>query len=226
MEIGKPMLQTKENRLASAKGIKTLTSRVCPQPIYFDELPSDALPGSYALYKGQIWKCSWYSKIVPDAIKWRIAKPRYSVGEIVWMQEPYHVIEPHEPESGFFGHYEDDGEAFCVTLTDAEQKKFDNRKEPYRATSARYMYKSLARHFYEITGIKAPRRIQDISWQDIRAEGVSCPEHDFHSGFCCSECPALRQAFKDLWDSINKARGFGWLKNPWNWLYEYRKVEI
>lgn len=66
-------------------------------------------------------------------------------------------------------------------------------------------------------------RLQDISYIDIRAEGVSCPEHDGPGYFCCSECASLRAEFQRIWDSINGKRpGCSWLDNPWVWRVEFR----
>jgi len=97
----------------------------------------------------------------------------------------------------------------------------------------------------EITELRV-QRLQEISWIDIRAESVSCPEHDFHSGFCASECSSLRSAFVALWDSINgKPRAMldddgnpvlddnerpimhppkSWASNPWVWAISFAMV--
>jgi hypothetical protein len=33
-----------------------------------------------------------------------------------------------------------------------------------------------------------------------------------------------RDCFRELWNSINAKRGFGWDKNPWVWVVEFRRV--
>jgi hypothetical protein len=30
--------------------------------------------------------------------------------------------------------------------------------------------------------------------------------------------------FKELWDSINAKRGYGWDVNPWVWVIEFEKI--
>ena len=30
--------------------------------------------------------------------------------------------------------------------------------------------------------------------------------------------------FRNLWDSINKKRGYGWDKNPWVWVVEFKRI--
>ena len=107
------------------------------------------------------------------------------------------------------------------TLFDCEQK----RAWCGRTRRARYIPKWLYRRFPKAT-IASVRteRLQDITWYDIRAEGIDCPEHDFDGGFCCSECAFLRAAFVKLWDSLNANRGYGWDMNPRVWVIEFKQV--
>lgn len=92
-------------------------------------------------------------------------------------------------------------------------------------------------------------RVQDISEEDARSEGVRpnwCGElsgwdPDEH-GFMCQEgirhwekYPESdwdggyhrtgKEAFESLWDSINEKRGFGWEKNPWVWVVEFERIK-
>lgn len=34
-----------------------------------------------------------------------------------------------------------------------------------------------------------------------------------------------RENFRDLWNSLNTSRGFGWEKNPWVWVLEFKRVK-
>ena len=56
------------------------------------------------------------------------------------------------------------------------------------------------------------QRLQGISGPDAKAEGVSSllsgTERLGPNG-------SYRSNFKDLWNSINESRGFGWDANPW-----------
>lgn len=90
-----------------------------------------------------------------------------------------------------------------------------------------YMPRWASRILLDVKSIRV-HRIQTIRWHEIRSEGVRCPEHDFESGFCCSECPALREAFRALWDSINGKRFDGWArweKDPWVWAIEFKRID-
>lgn len=69
----------------------------------------------------------------------------------------------------------------------------------------------------EVTGVRV-ERVQEISREGAIAEG--CPAefcdlvkaHDY----------APRNWFSTLWDSLNESRGFGWDKNPWVWVVEFK----
>lgn len=231
MNIGKPLILTQENRAASVAGTKTQTRRVMNLPKYTDD-DNDVeavwflgkKPASYDDNEFAFLDMAWPIETYPTYIK-----ARYSVGEIVWMQEPY-VIEDwcYKIEKGektekvlVIGKYLDDDSSFRSFLTTRPSELFIGRKFPYRNTSARFMYKSLARHFFKITGIKC-ERLQDISEEDAEAEGInwmrSIPDAD--------ETLTAKQLFMCLWNSINEKRGYGWKTNPWVFAYTYEKVSV
>jgi hypothetical protein len=70
----------------------------------------------------------------------------------------------------------------------------------------------------EITTVRV-ERIQDISLDDMRAEGV---RPDQEASLLWRE--TLRENFISLWDSINAKRGYGWASNPWVWVIGYRRI--
>ena len=83
-------------------------------------------------------------------------------------------------------------------------------------TSSRFMPKKFARIWLEITNIRV-ERVQDITEKDAIAEGVEvCFQHSPHH--------KKRASFSLLWDSLNAERGFGWYKNPWVWVIEFKRV--
>jgi hypothetical protein len=102
-----------------------------------------------------------------------------------------------------------------------------------------HMPRWAARIFLEITAVRV-ERLQDISRQDAKAEGII--EEEFYPdegyplslGYTC-EFEKVRldeprglwntpqKAFKELWDSIAKP-GERWEDNPWVWVYEFRRL--
>lgn len=79
-----------------------------------------------------------------------------------------------------------------------------------------FMPRKYSRITLRITGIRA-ERLQDISEEDAKAEGVTA-WHDTTTG------TAYRPEFCILWDSINAKRGYGWDTNPWVWIVSFEKV--
>ena len=80
----------------------------------------------------------------------------------------------------------------------------------------------------EVTDIRA-QRVQEISEEDARAEGISdggclsCGKSEPCG--CSNPRPDARDAFCWLWDSINAKRGYGFSVNPWVWAVTFRVAE-
>lgn len=84
-----------------------------------------------------------------------------------------------------------------------------------RWKSGRFMPKWAARpQRLEIVRVGA-ERIQDISEEDAKAEGVMTP---------ANACYSARHNFMILWDKLNAKRGYGWKANPWVWVREWPPV--
>ncbi len=96
-------------------------------------------------------------------------------------------------------------------------KLHDKRKDGYLKTRvARFMPRFASRILLEVTDIRV-ERVQEIavSPEDVLAEGITAvTEAAEHLAF----------EFKRLWDSLNDERGFGWDKNPWVWVVEFKRI--
>jgi hypothetical protein len=84
-----------------------------------------------------------------------------------------------------------------------------------------FMPRWASRITLEVTGVRV-ERVQDITRTDIRAEGVTIPAHMSNED---SYKAAYLKAWRDLWDSINAKRGYGWDVNPWVWVVEFRRLQ-
>lgn len=61
-----------------------------------------------------------------------------------------------------------------------------------------------------------PEKLQDISEQDAKAEGVINND--------AVKVSSYRYWFEKLWDSINKKSEYNWDANPWVWVYEFKRI--
>lgn len=71
----------------------------------------------------------------------------------------------------------------------------------------------------KVVNVRA-ERVQDISREDILAEGINAHFAPRRK----DPLPTPRSAFAQLWDTINKNRGYGWDVNPWVWVLEFERV--
>lgn len=78
--------------------------------------------------------------------------------------------------------------------------------------SSLFMPRWASRITLEITKVRV-ERLQDISEEDAKAEGV-----------VCQEVKNSVEAFKELWDSLRAKKGNGWETNPWIWVIEFERV--
>lgn len=211
----RPILFSTEMVNAILEGRKTQTRRVIdPQPVD-DEF-------------GIIRDCNiigpeWYEPLVIDRDgfevpgeeiygvydeygEWGARCPYGSPGDMLYVKEGYEVTDFYHYNRTVQGFYIADNETeFSVNLDPDEWDRFIARKYPYRKTSGRFMYKSLARIWLRVKNVRV-ERINDISWNDVKAEGSD-------------------EQFMKLWNSINEKRGYGWDVNPWVWVVEFEKKE-
>ena len=118
----------------------------------------------------------------------------YQIGDRLYVRETWATIKGYPRVIA----YRADG---CIAHTDLK----NNRWRP-----SIHMPRWASRLTLEVTDVRV-ERVQDISEEDARAEGVGPLRHDgrMHNGLPASD------GFADLWDSINEKRGYGWRKNPW-----------
>jgi hypothetical protein len=91
-------------------------------------------------------------------------------------------------------------------------------RDVYKWKPSIHMKRKYSRINLEITGIRI-ERLQDITEKDAQTEGVS----RLNLGDLGIE--TNKSAFRSLWDNINASMGYGWNKNPWVWVVEFRRVK-
>ena len=173
---------------AIREGRKTVTRRIIkPQP------PVNNLPK----FNGAFSVCG------------KDYKPRYQVGDIVYIREAYMVnkeydhLKPSEiPEIGrkVAIWYYADGNHYADKVNEGAGK----------VRSPLFMPAWAARDFIQITGVRA-ERLQEITEEDAVAEGIK------------SDPTIAIYEYSRVWDSINK--DYPWASNPWIFRYEFKRVD-
>ncbi len=69
-------------------------------------------------------------------------------------------------------------------------------------------------------------RVQDISEEDAKAEGVTPLNlvENWPNNVIKTRISTYKESFIDLWFKLNFKRGYGWDKNPWVWVIGYKRI--
>jgi hypothetical protein len=155
-------------------------------------------------------RAHFYANDGAQIIDWAKPCPHGEVGDRLYVRETWqhsnHPLGPYEPDCLVFyrADYFDDPHG-----PDGE-KSPEGKYRDWRPSI--HMPRTASRITLEITGVRA-ERLQSISAADAWAEGIPhSPDVD----------PA--HEYRDLWDSLNAERGYGWDTNPWVWVVEFRKI--
>ena len=186
----------------STEFCKTQTRRVAkPQP------PKDAalveLHDADYLVEELRGKVSWFVPSAHDlwpCNREDAIKPRYQVGDQLFVREAFY----ESPMTGEIAY------------------KADGFVKGWRPRPSIHLPKIHSRLWLEVTAVKV-ERVQDISEEDAKAEGVTIPTSlkiltDYYGKG--SEC---RTMFEKLWDSIN-GKTYPWASNPWVFAYTFKRI--
>lgn len=90
------------------------------------------------------------------------------------------------------------------------------------------MPRAAARLFLLVKNVWA-ERLQDITPKSIAAEGLPSfivhPEHEHYKNVCGNNWLGF-EWFHELWNSLNKKRGYPWDSNPWVEVIEFERTEV
>jgi hypothetical protein len=208
-----PILFSSEMVRAILDGRKTQTRRIInPQPKTIIKDPRNRLPEAFWV-DGEKWiKCRygqpgdrlWVRETWRD--RWGMAYANYGTGN-AYPIDDVREIEYKAGGNGFFTHG-------CNLCPDEPTVKWG---EWSKWRPSIFMPREAARIFLRVTNVRV-ERLQDISEDDARAEGVRAYGPNNCSG------TSARIAFAELWDSINAKRGYGWDTNPWVWVVKFHRI--
>jgi hypothetical protein len=253
-----PMVQ------AILEGRKTITRRIVePQPIWSVDQDGNLYEGNHKGYVKVDGHPDW-----PNQFAYQFA--RWKKGDLLWVREGFRVNSwvPDDAELTF--RYEADGAISPYMMVDPEgidcdrfnkyweqscddlakagyEPGEDERYADYDCKALRlrpniFMLKEAARIWLKVESIRV-ERLQDISEEDARAEGVKPAHCESNEGcpssLCKEKCAAIgewwnylapdgegfpaysaKESFESLWKSINGTES--WQANPWVWIISFK----
>ena len=147
--------------------------------------------------------------------KW--IKYRYQVGGTLWVRETWRIC-----PNGIFC-YKAIGD--CDTCSTTGENTFNVKWKP-----SIHMPKEACRLFLKITDIRV-QRLQEITVDDVMAEGLPADNEirnsdpSTHESIRAWNIAYAQHLFRELWDSLNAKRGYGWEVNPWVIAITFEKIE-
>jgi len=210
-----PTLFNEEMSKTRFNGLKTETRRIIlPQP--------DSITGTKS--GGFLAK--------KDNLGYYIKCPYGDKGDFIWVKEAYYAYGRWE-KSGLTDTGKQAWRFVDLTKQFGFNYKYNNVLEMFKKTCLNpayrvetlhwekrnrlFMPRRAARFIDEIAGIHI-ERVQDITVQGAYNEGIS---YIIKQG----EPDNFIDRFEQLWDSINKKRGYGWNKNPWVFVIKFKIKE-
>ncbi|MHC4121982.1 MAG: hypothetical protein ACYSSI_00280 [Planctomycetota bacterium] len=205
-------------------GKKTQTRRVIkPQPVTKDEKYQDP---PEIISDGTLYYSSLYLNI---------KCPYGKVGDRLWVRETFQPILAKGIEIYDYEKYDyktGKGYEINYVATNGAIEWIDGDDNiSQKCFPSIHMPKWATRIWLEITNIRV-ERVQDISEEDAKAEGVE-PEkvrcRDLagivYGGNQWRDFWLYKAGFKTLWDSLNAKRGYSWESNPWVWVIEFKVIK-
>lgn len=126
-------------------------------------------------------------------------------GDRLWVRETWCCTWP------FDGKHCEDGP--CYKATDEGECGAYLTGQKWRPSI--FMPRNLSRLTIEVTDVRV-ERLQQITEHDAEHEGVG--RYNESIAFTCMG------AFSDLWDVLNKKRGFSWESNPFVWVVSFKRI--
>lgn len=160
----------------------------------------------------------------------RELKPKYKVGEVVYLKEPYRITHSHNI---WYVSYKFDEQVkelpFSWGHKGLEKLCIQQEKSKSGWLNKLFMPSWCARRFIKITGVRA-ERLQDITEEDCIKEGI----HVINKKPICiiplygiEEMQPLGKSLKEAYATlIDKINGKGtWDNNPLVWVYDYKLTD-
>jgi hypothetical protein len=150
-------------------------------------------------------------------------QPKYQVGEILYLKEPYRV------HNCIYSYLAQDGKNICFAYT--SMCNIDSCTVNLEFKTKKDMPQCYAQHFIEITNVRC-ERLQNISYEDCIKEGIQ--EQRWIDGADRDIFYVVRDMSCELYNTpqlayaalIDKISGKGtWESNPYVWVYDFKLLK-
>ena len=166
---------------------------------------------------------AWVTLQTINPNRGRVITCRYGVpGNRLWVRETWavqHQFDPHKPSEIYAAGLEMGVEIHPHYAATEELGGLIKRPSVY-------MPRWASRIILEIVGVRV-QRLNDITDKDAKAEGAEVFEWRGDPDQVGEGWVGVGRhifAFRELWDSINAKRGFGWDANPWVWALTFKRA--
>jgi hypothetical protein len=150
--------------------------------------------------------------------------PYGQVGDQLWVRETwaseYRTRVYYKADMMSYGNCNEVGLVDGITIYD--KKMFPvaiQHGQISKWKSPRFMFRWASRITTENTKIRV-ERVQEIDKKDKYDQDIGGGA--WKEGF---RCPCPTAAFMLYWESLNGKRGYGWIKNPWVWVIEFKDIK-
>jgi len=143
----------------------------------------------------------------------------YLEGDRLWVKEALYASLQSCGETGYYlAKYVADGKFACMENVPVAWQW----KRTYQP--GMFMPRWASRITLGITGVRV-ERLQEITPANCKAEGIfiTHPEKPTIDE-ALHHMRLYRDAFTELWDSLNAKRGYPWDSNPWVWVIEFKRI--
>ena len=222
----RPILMAGEMVRATLDGRKTQARRIANLPLHWSVPPARIVNGRLNRYGMDS------SESVPVP---------YQVGMKLWVRETFALENTYE----YHGDHEIPTDVRPVQKHESEDwgywlipryratepdtllliKETERPEDAMRWTPSIHMPRWASRITLEITNVRV-ERVQDISEEDAKAEGVELLKPGFYRAYDCKEgfATTAKRSFETLWTSIYGPDS--WSANPLIWVLEFRQFPL
>lgn len=159
-------------------------------------------------------------------LDYRICKPRYQIGEVLFLKEPYMFLKSDSVD--FWNGYAYKFGARAGTAT--SDKGCELGGPDFKFENKLFMPSAAAREYIRITGIKC-ERVLDISHKDSEAEGIEFDRNTGWINYDKKKEPKTvafgspKRSFFSLFRFANKISHKKETGNPWVWVYSFEHLK-